>query len=537
MMIVHEIPLSSILVEHRERKKFGNITALAEQINIAGGLINPILVSKVEAVLNTVTGQLEDKYRLVAGERRLRACTKLGYTSISAHIKDELSDLEYKYLELTENLERKDFEWWEEVRAKREIHTILSEMAQAEAENKTEDGHVQRRRWGLRDTAKKIRVSFGALSEDITLANLLDEPSYAMLKKVKTKTGALQVVERVREEMIAKELGRRYKDEKYDEGGDTGEAGEAGGGHSNANEMETTGGLSTEATRETSGVGDGVSSLRPIDSLFPPLYRPPSLVTLHPSAHLIHSSCIDKHAGLSCLANQSVDVLLTDPPYGINLHKTGLGPQSIQVTYHDSLEYIYQISGPFLDEVYRVLKPDSFFICFCSRELNDHLRGLITQKNAELEEQGRHEEALEARSKDLIWVKSRGGFTDVRFRFSSAYELILFCSRGRKRLTVPHPDIFTAKSVKKAEHAGQKPLALIMEILTVVSDMGEVICDPFAGLATTLAACVKLDRLGIGWELHEDTFGKACERVRRVVRGEEKGEDRVGMEMENRKEN
>ena len=44
----------------------------------------------------------------------------------------------------------------------------------------------------------------------------------------------------------------------------------------------------------------------------------------------------------------------------------------------------------------------------------------------------------------------------------------------------------------------------------------QTILDPFMGSGTTLVACVKLGRKGIGIELDPDYFDIACERVRKA---------------------
>ena len=43
-----------------------------------------------------------------------------------------------------------------------------------------------------------------------------------------------------------------------------------------------------------------------------------------------------------------------------------------------------------------------------------------------------------------------------------------------------------------------------------------MICDPFMGSGTTLVACAKLGRKGIGIELDPDYFDIAVERVRKA---------------------
>ena len=61
-------------------------------------------------------------------------------------------------------------------------------------------------------------------------------------------------------------------------------------------------------------------------------------------------------------------------------------------------------------------------------------------------------------------------------------------------------------------HKTQKPVPLMEWCLGFVRD-AETILDPFMGSGTTLVACAKLGRKGIGIELDEEYFEIACARV------------------------
>lgn len=78
--------------------------------------------------------------------------------------------------------------------------------------------------------------------------------------------------------------------------------------------------------------------------------------------------------------------------------------------------------------------------------------------------------------------------------------------RGVYRHNVNPPD-------RTGLHPTEKPWRLFFEILTDFTSSGETILDPFMGSGTTLVACQKLGREGIGIELDPDYFDIACERV------------------------
>ena len=65
-------------------------------------------------------------------------------------------------------------------------------------------------------------------------------------------------------------------------------------------------------------------------------------------------------------------------------------------------------------------------------------------------------------------------------------------------------------------HKSQKPIKLMQELIDIFAKQHQTILDPFMGSGTTLVACAKLGRSGIGIELDEDYFNIACERVEKA---------------------
>jgi site-specific DNA-methyltransferase (adenine-specific) len=65
-----------------------------------------------------------------------------------------------------------------------------------------------------------------------------------------------------------------------------------------------------------------------------------------------------------------------------------------------------------------------------------------------------------------------------------------------------------------ALHANQKPLKLLDRIIHASSDPGDVIWEPFAGLAGTLVVALRLGRRGFGAEINPQFYRYACERLR-----------------------
>jgi ParB family chromosome partitioning protein len=122
-----EIPLSQIRSNPFQPRQDFNIEELKElQKSLkSSGLLQPITVRRRPDGV--------DGYELVAGERRLRAVTSLGWTTISAVVKD-LDDRQLLGLALVENLQRSDLNPIEEAEGYNRLITEFGHSQQSIAE-------------------------------------------------------------------------------------------------------------------------------------------------------------------------------------------------------------------------------------------------------------------------------------------------------------------------------------------------------------------------------------------------------------------
>lgn len=112
---VSSIKISEILPNPYQTRSFfdsDKITSLAANIK-ENGLIQPIVVllhSTTTSNATRVQGEVKNNYTLLAGERRLRACKLLGWTSVLCVVKDvkELDSKHQCLLSIMENIQRED---------------------------------------------------------------------------------------------------------------------------------------------------------------------------------------------------------------------------------------------------------------------------------------------------------------------------------------------------------------------------------------------------------------------------------------------
>ena len=96
-MKIIEIALTQIDIGERRRTNLGDIAALAKGLKRVG-LLNPIIVDRAAE---------KGRFRLIAGERRLKAARSLRWQTIPATLRDNLTDAELREIELEENENRK----------------------------------------------------------------------------------------------------------------------------------------------------------------------------------------------------------------------------------------------------------------------------------------------------------------------------------------------------------------------------------------------------------------------------------------------
>ena len=102
----------------------------------------------------------------------------------------------------------------------------------------------------------------------------------------------------------------------------------------------------------------------------------------------------------------------------------------------------------------------------------------------------------------LYWDKLMGGdFADGELAWTNI-------DRALRKFTL-------CNKMHGKQHPTQKPVALMEWCLEFLPE-AQTILDPFMGSGTTLVACAKLGRSGIGIELDPDYFNIACERVEKA---------------------
>ena len=195
---------------------------------------------------------------------------------------------------------------------------------------------------------------------------------------------------------------------------------------------------------------------------------------------------------------ESVDAIITDPPYGINyVSQTGASIKN------DKSPFIW-----FLYDAFRVLKSGEAghggLICFTRWDVEQTF--IDAMKIA----------GFNVKS-EVIWDKVYHGMGDTKAAFAPSHENIVFAVKGKYSFPGSRPkDLVTFPKINSSKmvHPTEKPVGLLANLISSVTKPGDLILDPFAGSGSTLVAAKKTGRRFIGIELDDDYFvhGPAAHR-------------------------
>jgi DNA modification methylase len=209
---------------------------------------------------------------------------------------------------------------------------------------------------------------------------------------------------------------------------------------------------------------------------------------------------------LPTLAKDSVDLILTDPPYGVDFQSSFRQESFEKIVGDQSQEAALQ--G--LQAALPVLTYDRHLYIFGRFDLS---RLPLTTPV------------------ELIWDKGYLGMGNLELPWAYQHEYIQFCvslkrqrnreKDGRKSLAArlrrgsilsfPRPDGNTFT------HPTEKPIGLLRELIESSSRIGECVLDCFSGSGSTLAAAKAEGRKAIGIEIEEKYCEIAARRLSQRV--------------------
>lgn len=195
----------------------------------------------------------------------------------------------------------------------------------------------------------------------------------------------------------------------------------------------------------------------------------------------------------------SVDLMITDPPYGINFTK-GYKSGSTELVHGDDGFSVMVFVDELMREFNRILKPNGAVYVFTRFDVYPYwwlkMKNHFDTKN------------------QIIWFKGGGGMGDLKGNFSFNYESIIYATNGKHQIRGKRDgSVWQIGKCKQEFHETQKPIELIKKIIEHSSDEGMIVFDPFMGSGTTGLACKETNRDFIGIEMIEKNYNIAKSRI------------------------
>jgi len=249
---------------------------------------------------------------------------------------------------------------------------------------------------------------------------------------------------------------------------------------------------------------------------------------------VVHGDC---RKVLPQLPSESIDLVLTDPPYGVDVHSIldGISEAMSKEKKFDDSADAWKVVLEIRDELHRVMVAGSHLYMFCASENFKEIRDWYAEK-------------FSVRRQPIIWSKVYGGKVQAPdYQWGSAWEPILFASKGMRAfrkdgyLTPSRSDVIVEGRVPSMnkEHETQKPVRILRDLIKISSDPNEIVLDPFGGSGSTGVAAIEAGRhpliielLDSNVDLIKSSLADAIDRMRQEEEKKNDGDTSIESEGE-----
>ena len=202
---------------------------------------------------------------------------------------------------------------------------------------------------------------------------------------------------------------------------------------------------------------------------------------------------------LKTLDDGSIDVVITDPPYGVN-YVSNASKYDNTITkrglLNDGIE-----AFELLDKTCKILQDktadNAHLYFFCSWPVFSKFETIISK--------------YFTIKTPLVWDKKSFAKGDLYNDWANQTELIIYCVKGKKGFNKRKGNVlsFTRLHTSKMVHPTQKPTELIKELLSASAYKNDFVVDPFMGSGSTIKACNEMNIKSLGIELDKEMFNIA----------------------------
>lgn len=231
------------------------------------------------------------------------------------------------------------------------------------------------------------------------------------------------------------------------------------------------------------------------------------------------------------IPDNSIDFILTDPPYNIGKHSTGNIPLPGRTAMNnDVAEWDLEDFNPeeWAGEFIRILKPTGNIFIFTSYN-----------------QIGRWHSCLDHRfdtTNFMIWHKTNPAPKIYKAGFLNSCEMIFTCwnkghtwnfiSQTEMHNFIESPICMRPERLSNPKHPTQKPISILKKMISIASNEDDIIFDPFMGVGSTGVAALKLNRRFIGIELNQTYFTAAKQRIELMIDKQKETDHNTSMVQE-----
>lgn len=215
----------------------------------------------------------------------------------------------------------------------------------------------------------------------------------------------------------------------------------------------------------------------------------------------INIICGDSREEIKNIPDESVDCIISDPPYGMDFQSNfrKATPTFDKIKDDDNLDNVFVM----FPEMYRVLKNNTHIYLFCSWHHIDKFK-VEFEKYFKLKN-------------ILVWNKGGFALGDLHGSYATQFEFILFGHKGVKKFVHDKRPcaLIDIQKVNPSDndHPTQKPVALARELLKHSTVEGDIVLDPYAGTGFVPVACNQLNRDCIAIELEQKYVDKINDKL------------------------
>lgn len=221
------------------------------------------------------------------------------------------------------------------------------------------------------------------------------------------------------------------------------------------------------------------------------------------AAHrLEHGDCFEI---METLPNETFDVILTDPPYGIDADQFGDsgGRASGSHFYDDSWKTWNILAKKLAVESFRLAKPQAHFYSFCDIDNFVMFKSYVEEAGWRV-----------FRTPLILVNPSAMRAPWPEHGPQRKYQIILYAVKGNRPVSRIYPDVITCPNDDNKGHSAQKPVDAYVDLLRRSVSPGDSILDPFMGTGTIVPACHLLKCKATGIEIDAGAYGIAVGRLK-----------------------